>query len=195
MVLFAYNRDIPDAPNNPSVDQPDMFANTNAIDDIIAVDHYSFNTPTGGIHKQVTLINEAAPGLGDGNGVLYANLVSSQSWPFWQNALGSVQLIGGIPVSGNNGYVYLPGGLILQWGQVTSTIGNAFQTLTFSTNNIAFPNNCFSVFTQPYGSGSIPGSQATVDVRKSTINKLSFQWVYITNSGDYTGFYWAAIGN
>lgn len=50
--MVAYNRDIPDTPNNPSVDQPKMKTNTNSIDDIIAVDHISFNATNGGTHKQ-----------------------------------------------------------------------------------------------------------------------------------------------
>lgn len=100
------------------------------------------------------------------------------------------------PILGDNGCTFLPGGLILQWGQITST-ASSFQTLTFSANanNIAFPNNCYAVYTQPYGSGSVPGSQATVDIRKSTLSNLSFEWVFVTNSGSYTGFFWAAIGN
>lgn len=53
-MTFSYNRDIPDGPNNPSRDQPLMKINTNATDDILAVNHISFNTPGGGQH---TLIN------------------------------------------------------------------------------------------------------------------------------------------
>ncbi len=52
MPLFTYERDIPDAPNNPSADQPDMKINTNSIDSLIGVDHYSFNQNLGGLHKQ-----------------------------------------------------------------------------------------------------------------------------------------------
>jgi hypothetical protein len=99
-----------------------------------------------------------------------------------------------VPVASNNGYTFLPGGLILQWGQVTST-STSQQTVTFATNNISFPNNCFAVFAQPYGSGNLAGSQATIQIRKSTISNLSFQWRYITNSGEWTGFFWVAIGN
>ncbi len=50
--MVTYNRDIPDAPNNPSVDQPKMKTNTNSIDTLLAVDHIGFNATNGGIHKQ-----------------------------------------------------------------------------------------------------------------------------------------------
>jgi hypothetical protein len=61
MPLFTYNRDIPDAPNNPSQDQPDMKTNTNSIDDIWKVDHYSFTEQdpqgrnSGGSHEKVQM--------------------------------------------------------------------------------------------------------------------------------------------
>jgi hypothetical protein len=51
MPNFVYNRDIPDAPNNPSDDQPDMKDNTNSTDDLIDEDHYSFNDNNGGLHN------------------------------------------------------------------------------------------------------------------------------------------------
>jgi hypothetical protein len=98
-----------------------------------------------------------------------------------------------------NGYTFIPGGLIVQFGFINSTTTSSFQTVTFSTqpNNIAFPNACFAVFTQPYGSGTPPaaGRTATVEIRKSTISNTKFDWVYVTTSGEYSGFWWIAIGN
>lgn len=44
MPSINYFRDIPNGPNDPSDDQPLMQINTNSIDDIIAVDHYSFGS-------------------------------------------------------------------------------------------------------------------------------------------------------
>lgn len=61
MSLFTYNRDIPDAPNNPSNDQPKMKTNTNSTDDLIAVDHVSFNDTPGGTHLQSTYSSKNTP--------------------------------------------------------------------------------------------------------------------------------------
>ncbi len=58
---ITYTRDIPDAPNNPSVDQGPMKINTNSIDTIIAVDHYTFADVPSGTHKQVTLSGKNVP--------------------------------------------------------------------------------------------------------------------------------------
>lgn len=62
-MTFSYNRDIPDAPNNPSRDQPKMKTNTNSIDDLIDVDHVSFETALGGFHKQVSFNNTNVVGV------------------------------------------------------------------------------------------------------------------------------------
>ncbi len=61
MPLFSYNRDIPDGPNNPSVDQPKMKINTNSTDDLIDVDHFSFDESNGGYHRQVTVATKNTP--------------------------------------------------------------------------------------------------------------------------------------
>lgn len=55
MGTFTYYNDIPAKNNNPSSDQPKMTNNTNVIDQIIDVDHYSFESAVlkDGEHKQV----------------------------------------------------------------------------------------------------------------------------------------------
>ncbi len=196
MPLISYNLNIPNAPNNPSADQPKMQINTNSINNIIARDHYEFNNNnSSGTHKQVTLTNEAAPGFADGTAALFANNPSGQSYPFWQNAIGTFPILTqGTSVLANNGYFVFQNGIIVQWGQITST-NSALTPLLFTTANINFPNNCFIVETQPYYSGSPPNGTATVAIRKSTVSNTGFSWAFVTSSGAYTGFYWFAIGN
>ena len=186
---FTYTTDIPDGPNNPSNDQPDMKINTNSIDSIIAVDHVGFNTAKGGFHKQVKFsANQSAPGFGTGVGDIYANTAVGNSWPFWQNALGSTQLAGPTSTSASNGSTYLPGGIILKWGFVNSITNG---TVTFTT---AFPNNIFAVMTTAYYSGSASGVGATT-LRKSQVLVTGFEWTFNTNASNYTGFNWIAVGN
>jgi len=62
-MVITYTRDIPDAPNNPSVDQGPMKVNTNSTDTIIAVDHYTFADIPSGTHKQVTISGKNAAGV------------------------------------------------------------------------------------------------------------------------------------
>jgi hypothetical protein len=140
MTFQTYNLGVPNPPNRPSSDVPLMQVNTNAIPPLVNIDHFSFNNTLGGYHKQVHLVNEAAPGIGTASGVLFANLASGQSWPFWQNALGTAQLISQIPTlttSGSStGYVTsLPGGLKMTVGfNNATTDGTTINFLsTFTT--------------------------------------------------------------
>ncbi len=57
MTNFNYNAGIPAANNNPSVDQNPMLENFTSINQIVAVDHVTFNTNNGGQHLQVTYNN------------------------------------------------------------------------------------------------------------------------------------------
>lgn len=65
MTVYTYNGNIPGANNDPSVDQPKMLSNYQAIggpmsassptdSGIIGVDHVGFNATDGGTHKKVT---------------------------------------------------------------------------------------------------------------------------------------------
>jgi len=64
MPTFDYNLDNPNAPNAPSRDQPRMKVNTNSINSIIDVDHYTFESSGSrdGWHKQVTMPSQNVPG-------------------------------------------------------------------------------------------------------------------------------------
>jgi len=89
-------------------------------------------------------------------------------------------------VTGNDGYVKLPGGVILQWGRTVCSAGTT--TITFP---IAFPNACFSVTASPFISGNTGGISSTVDAISSAPTTTSV--VYSTTTG-WT-LYWMAVGN
>lgn len=75
-MTFIFNTNIPAANNNPSVDQPDMLGNNQATNDILAVDHITFNNSDGGRHKQVTFNSKIVPTTQlDPTSVLYTNNV------------------------------------------------------------------------------------------------------------------------
>jgi hypothetical protein len=90
MSSFTYYANIPNAPDNPSFDQPLMQTNATSINGIIAVDHVTFNiknpsgggaTPGqgGGQHLQVTFNSKNVPGGAptDPLSIMYTNNVSS----------------------------------------------------------------------------------------------------------------------
>lgn len=192
MPLITYSRDIPDPPNNPSADQPDMKINNNHIDDIIDVDHFSFNdTNFSGIHKQVTMRNQSAPALGDGTGLLFTDnpFPDTFSWPFWRNAGGTELQVGPSLNQANNGYILI-GAYMIQWGTSTTSSAAfpAAPTVTFTPNFSADPyviectvrQNSDSGFVVQVVSSSL--SQFTVTTRNTNGGKVSgvtYNWVAI----------------
>jgi len=186
---FTYDNTVPATPNNPSVDQPVMLTNAQSIDSIIAVDHFGFNVSNGGYHQQVHLVNQSAPGIGTASGVLYAGLINGNSWPIWQNALGSTPLVTGSATASPNGVVSLAGGIIMQWGIVfplSSTGPVSF--------NIPFPNNCFNVQCTLIAHAGGTSSSNTAAPITFTVNTAGFSYSY-TGTTSYVAFYWMAIGN
>lgn len=206
MTNFTYKRDIPFPSHNPSTDQPDMLINTNSTDSIIAVDHFSFGDNSGGTHKQVQLknaagINGAIPVGLQGNGweTLYASTTAGtgELWFVRGATATGIQLTGpGTPSATTQGYTFLPGGIIYQWGFQTTiaTSGNVDFTIS---PNIAFPNNVFvGVLTPKYNSGiGIPISANVYAIDNAEFITSGFDWIKIGSDTNYRGFYWFAIGN
>ena len=187
MTLFTYTRDIPNGPNNPSTDQPDMLINTNSIDDLIGVDHVTFGLTNGGNHKQVHFnLNQAAPGLNGGVGVQFANTVSGNSFPFWQNAINTYNILTSLTSSiVTPGYIYV-GSLLVQWGTNTTASG---ATINFPT---PFLNNVFSI--------QMTVNQNTTNrhfayVRSQTLSNFVTTQLDSGGSAESNTFSWIAIGN
>lgn len=146
MPNFNYTNDIPDAPNDPSVDQPDMKINTNSINSLLAVDHYSFNLANGGWHKQSTYIDQSIPTVSAGqcavwgktaNGTVNLFFTDVNSGDEYQLTRADTSLFAEFatntnyqvgPPSLTGGWTYLPGGMLLQYGSFTVSSG---ETITF----------------------------------------------------------------
>ncbi len=190
MTNFTYNRDIPDTNNNPSVDQPNMKINTNSIDDIIDVDHFSFGENNGGMHRVIHSVdNVSDPAPVSGFGEYYAKTVGSNIEAFFQSATGIITQLTGptAPSATSNGFVYLPGGIILQWGSSSSTSSPV--TRSFPT---PFLNNVFTIVGNLTVSSST-GHVATFYIRSNSLT--DFTAIQADLSSSANGFYWIAIGN
>lgn len=204
MPLFVYNRNIPDGPNNPSVDQPDMETNTNSTDDLIDIDHFSFNDANGGLHRQVNMINQTAPNpvrLGDS--VIYSRTSGGASVPWLKNALYDVPLVTGSPNFNANGGTSIFGGAIINWGFVDGTHGGVphrFRNTDQGTVNFTIPYTgfCFGVQTTVLYNFDPPISNPpAVVIRENSVNLTSFAWTFLVDeSGNslFSRFYWWAIG-
>jgi len=221
MSFFDYNRDIPNAPNNPSNDQPLMQINTNSIDDLINIDHFSFENDDGGLHKQVRMpiISGGAKPSGIANEILlYPKTISSQSELFLARDTNAFEtqmtvakfgngttdipftatqaVIGAIPGSVTYYVSYLPGGYILMFFTFTSTLPfpSGANTINFTLPSNGFPNNY--LFANVSGRGVTAGSNNTFLINQATSSQTNIGVnVNIASASTINGFNVTVLGN
>lgn len=191
---FAYNLGIPNGPNNPSNDQPNMKINTNSINSIIGVDHLTFETATGGdsdgYHTVIHLVNQSSdPALGVEPQLYSKTSTFGTGGPqlFFEGlAPGSVsQLTGNHAAS--PGYVIIAG-LVFQWGSITGTPIVDGQAVTFFTSFIA---NVFSVTLGPTSNST---NDKTISITTGSVGLGGFT-VSTSNTSSFQTLYYMAIGN
>lgn len=111
------------------------------------------------------------------------------------------------PANASEGWQWI-GGVLVQWGRVIiqTASGKDSGTVTFKdrvVGAIGFPNFCYTVLITPVSKGTLPSSQISISIRRDPTNasttllmdKDSFSWFSYTNSSDYRGFLWIAIGS
>lgn len=164
--MVAYTRDIPLDSDNPSTDQPNMKQNTNGIDDILAVDHVSFNLANGGQHLQVTFQGNNLPSTPTSPPVLFVNnqdgsgnaLPGSLSELFYYSGSAAASKDQYF-LGANGGSSLLMMGMIIKWGLVTAADN---VTINFATaSGAAFPNNCFGINVTAYAN-TTPSTIVTI---------------------------------
>jgi len=196
MTSFIYTRGVPNPPNLPSQDVGNMQTNTNSVDDIINVDHWSFQKASplqiDGRHRQVSLSNRVADANipTDIGGVIFASnpAPTNISWPFWQNGPSPadvVQMLSVLPSGIQNGHTSLPGGIIIQWGFVTIPINQ--QAIAFSQTLTGLP---FAIILTPF---ELNGGNTTYSVEAIPAPSTAGFNVLVHGSG-LGSLYWMAIG-
>lgn len=203
-MAFTYTPGIPAGTDIPAQSASLFAANFSYLPVVLNRDHIitkNSANPGEGTHRQVTLTNQTGPGFAGGNAALYCQNTGGDSFPKWQNTAGTKFMFAVNPQVLNNGYTGLPGtstlGVILQWGFVTTSAPSTGK-VTFNVNGISFPTACFTVITTPFYStvlpNTVPSDKASIAIDDSAISKTSFKWSFNTNSSQYLGFYWVAIG-
>jgi len=190
-MTFPYSPAIPNPPNDPADDVSIMQTNAESISSILAVDHVGFNLSAGGQHKQITFNSNNPPAPPVSPPVLFTNnqdgagnnLPGSLAELFFYSG-SAAHSANQYNVTGTNGSVLLPMGIILKWGSATF-VGSQSPSVTFTN---AFPNNCFGVQLSLLNAG---GTQT--QNRLSTVTTSGFT-ASVNASGSST-WYWLAIGN
>lgn len=168
----------------------------------LGVDHVNNNGETSngltgkpaGYHNIAHFVPQGSnPAPITGYGQLYSktiNDVTTDEALFWETGAGLIQqlTVNLTPLAAPNGYTYLPGGLILQWGTISGAIKN---NLSSSINfNIPFPGgNCYNM------QGTLSsGSTGSVITTIPDAGGASFKYFVNTNSSQTINFFWWAIG-
>ncbi len=197
---MTYDPNQPNPNDDLDVSQPKLLLNSQQLDIVFGVNHFKFSDLSGnaGKHTFVELVGVSVdPVAGSGENVLFSKSVAGKTQMFYRRSSGGpIQLTGPeTPVIADNGYTFLPGGIMLQWGRIAST-NNSYTQLNFATGNVNFLNDCFQVWTQVVGDLSIPSASANIVIDPTSLDRFGFKWAFIKSgsTSHYTGFYWAAIG-
>lgn len=209
MPLYIYTTNIPDANNDPSVDQGPMEVNTNSINSLIAEDHYGFNDASGGLHAKVRLpvLGAIPTGTGASIGTLYTKTagesevfftpdVTANEYQLTRTITASFAKFGTNtalpgPTVGTGGWTFLPGGLLLQWGLVNTIAASG--TATTVTFPISFTGIPFSITIGSItAEGNSPGANNQF-VKDGTVSTSQFQIVNSSGSSARK-IYYMAIG-
>ena len=195
MTTISYNGNIPNPPNAPSADVNTMQANARAISQWVDIDHEGFNNILGGWHKiihipQIAGNTDPAPVTSPANaGQLYTKTIAGDLELFYESSGGIISQLTApsiTPLPAINGYSYLPGGIIVQWGLKTSTGGVQTVTLPFT-----FPNNFYNAqATMIRNINNIDVIYCVTPPKAVSTSTIQFR---DTSSGN--SFYWYAIGN
>ena len=187
MPTFSYVDQTPVASQPPSTSPGAFVTNFTSIDDLIGVDHVSFNEVNGGTHTQVTIPTPLAtdPSLTSPSGEIYTKAVSTLTQLFFANATTVTQLTGNATSIAANGYITIPGGLIIQWGHGTASNASGG---TLNNFPITFPHAVFAVVATVYNSGSTVRSI-------SEVGTASTSGFYALSPNSSNSIYYIAIGN
>ena len=194
---MAYQPTIPTGLIDLDQDYLNIQGNFQQLDTTFGIDHFAFSnaTPSNGIHKQVSLPLSSSPSLlPAADLVLYARNENGIPALWVKNSTIDFPVTGPT-TGGTNGYVSMFGGIIMQWGIVTLPPGaHSHGTVTFVSANRAF-GNLFNVNLQLISKSGGTGSSDNSLFLDNNYDNLHFDWFFNGNSGDFTEFFWSAIGN
>lgn len=146
----------------------------------------SVKTPTG---TPVTLNHGANFIYSDGSNILQCNVITSDIFASTLDAWGSAR-----QSLGTNGYGWLPGGRLEQWGSYTSDVAQGTSvTVTFPA---PFPSACFNVQITSRNPSADSGADSWPElVSRSASSFTVYAQGVATGSLTLHGFDWRAVGD
>lgn len=196
--MSTYQPGIPTGTVDLDEDYQNIQGNFQQLDTTFGIDHTTFSNQTAqnGYHRVIHIIpNTGNPAAVSAIGEVYVRTINdginTDTALYFQSGLGNViQLTRNfVPSISANGYTFLPGGLIFQWGTAISNTSSPNSSVTLP---LPFPSSIFGV--------QICVRENSSSRRIWHINTLSTTnfTAYIQDSSGSSvanTFYWTAIGN
>lgn len=186
---MTYNPLIPAANDLLSISQGDIQTNFSQANTIMSADHYEFNNATvanRGKHKSAVLPEAAAIATAANEGALYTKDDGTRPALYYrQESNGTeIKMTGIDPLRATNGYTFLQGNMLMQWGKVAAP--GASGTVNFP---IVFTAAPYSVqLTLQRNSGN-----QTVCLDSGT-PPAAANFSYLSSSAGSVFLHWIAIG-
>ncbi len=134
---MTYTTGIPRAGQSLGNSRPSVQGNFDYIDTSFAINHVAFNAAGVGKHKFLQMPEQgAAPATAANEGALYTKVAQSITNLFWrlESSGTEVQMTNIAPTNAQQGYTFLPGGLLMQWNVVTVGAAGTSTTTTLLTS-------------------------------------------------------------
>lgn len=206
MPTFTANK--PASNETLAVSQPLIMNNLDFLQQAGNIDHVFTGTSTpsptnppaasNGWHKTIHMSPQALPVGAIAGGQLFANSANVTGGGVqlvYEDSLGVItQLTTTSGVNGNvNGRAFLPGGMMMQWGQVTGLSGAWPSGLTDLNFPVAYQSACYNV--QATFTAATNSSSSTGEIIISATATNKFTWGFTgSSSANFTGFFWVSIG-
>lgn len=203
---MAYIRNIPAATDLISNSQPQIQGNFNIIDSGttgtgtgFSRNHITLTDATnGGLHNRVDYYQAVAdPAISGFVGSLYVKSVAQgglSAAPLLVYNTGTPYVIGGALSATQNGFCYLPGGILLKWGVFTSSAGIANFTYPVGASIPVF-SNVFNVQLTPTGASGSPDYFAYINGTPGTTSFSYDSTKRTSNSATVGTYFYLIIGN
>lgn len=194
---MSYTTGIPRSGQSLGNSRPQVQGNFDYINTAFAINHVAFNSSGFGKHKFVDLVEGLPdPVPAGGTNTVFSKVggVFALGELFYVRGAGGtpIQMTNGNILANANGYSFLPGGILVQWGSTTSS-GTGTRNVNFvADGNINFPTACWHVFAQTHITNVSNGIVWTTANISTTGFALGTN-PEVTPSG--TSFSWFAIGN
>jgi hypothetical protein len=202
---MTFNPNVPQPNDLLSDSQVDILQNFSSSNTSFGINHYPFDDATinNGKHKFVQMpVQGSTPVIAAGDGALYTRTDGGESQLFYtpdatgntyqitrcitasSGTFGTFTVFDGTQPRVTGGWTFLPGGLLMQYGILTSPVNN--DTIKFP---VAFNNFCLPTVTAIRSNTD----DKTISVKTGSVTLSQFQ-IIMSGSSLPTGMYWHAIG-